>query len=281
MASRPAGPSGSAAAAAEPGTPPGAVPSGLAEHAPELPGCRPVRITRAAIDDYEGRFEVWDAATETAWVVREPTSVYHEGPGQQLAGLLRCIAAVRGAPILTLGTADLLLRDARGERQRIVQADQMVWLDPAETRPRGPAVEVGADHLPDVVLEVDYATDVRRGKLGLYEAWGVPEVWVEVPAGTVRTAGTRRRRARRSLGHQRHRGPTLHRRHQTTRLPFSLRTSCQAAPSRVNSKIPSGMERVGSACPCSIRRTRSVVSRLNDCSPHRTQTRAGMRPTRT
>ena len=136
-------------------------------------------------------------ATETAWVAREPTTVYHEGPGQQLAGLLTRIAAVRGAPILTLGTADLLLRDARGERQRILQADQMVWLDPVGTRPRGAYVEVGADHLPDVVLEVDYATDVRRGKLGLYEAWGFPEVWVEVPAG-----GSPRRRP----------GLTIHRR---------------------------------------------------------------------
>ena len=78
------------------GTASGAVRSDLAEHAPEFPGCRPVRITRAAIDDHEGRFEYWDAATETAWVVREPTSVYHEGPGQQLAGLLTRIAAVRG-----------------------------------------------------------------------------------------------------------------------------------------------------------------------------------------
>ena len=156
-----------------------------------------MRITRAAIDDYEGRFEYWDAATETAWVAREPTTVYHEGPGQQLAGLLTRIAAVRGAPILTLGTADLLLRDARGERQRILQADQMVYLDPVETRPRGAYVEVGADHLPDVVLEVDYATDVRRGKLGLYEAWGFPEVWVEMPEG-----GSPRRRP----------GLTVHRR---------------------------------------------------------------------
>ena len=174
MASRPAAPAGPAAAAPAPGLPSGAARSDLAECPPEFPGCRPVRITRDAIDDYEGRFEYWDAATETAWVAREPTSVYHEGPGQQLAGLLTRIAAVRGAPILTLGTADLLLRDARGERQRILQADQMVWLDPAGTRPRGAYVEVGADHLPDVVLEVDYATDVRRGKLGLYEAWGFP-----------------------------------------------------------------------------------------------------------
>ena len=149
----------------------------------EFPGCRPVRITRDAIEDHDGRFEYWDAKTETAWVVREPTTVWHEGPGQQLGALLTRIAAVRGAPILTLGTADLLLRDARGERRRILQADQMVFLDPVKTRPTGAAVEVGADHLPDVVLEVDYSTDARRGKLSLYEEWGFPEVWVDVPEG--------------------------------------------------------------------------------------------------
>ena len=176
---------------------PAAPRSAAAEPAPEFPGCRPVRIPRDAIDDYDGRFEYWDSATETAWVVREPTTIYHESPGQQLAGLLTRIAAVRGAPIVTLGSADLLLRDARGERRRIMQADQMVYLDPVETRPRGAAVEVGADHLPDVVLEVDYSTDVRRGKLGLYEAWGFSEVWVEVPA-----SGSSRRRP----------GLTIHRR---------------------------------------------------------------------
>ena len=39
----------------------------------------------------------------------------------------------------------------------------------------------GEDDFPDVVLEVDHTTDVRRAKLGLYEVWGFPEVWVEVP----------------------------------------------------------------------------------------------------
>ena len=163
----------------------------------KFPGCRPVRITRDAIEDHDGRIEYWDAKTETAWVAREPVSVWHEGPGQQLAALLTRIAAVRGAPILTLGTADLLLRNARGERHRILQADQMVFLDPVKTRPAGAAVEVGADHLPDVVLEVDYSTDVRGGKLALYEAWGFPEVWVDVP-----DAGSPRRRP----------GLTIHRR---------------------------------------------------------------------
>ena len=169
----------------------------VSEPTPEFPGCRPVRITRDAIADHECRIEYWDAATETAWVACEPNTVYHEGPGQVLGGLLTRIAAIRGAPILTLGAADLLLRDERGERQRILQADQVVFLDPVETRPRGAAVEVGSDHLPDVVLEVDYSTDVRRGKLGLYASWGFPEVWVEVPEG-----GSPRRRP----------GLTIHRR---------------------------------------------------------------------
>ena len=73
------------------------------------------------------------------------------------------------------------MRNARGERQRIVQADQILFLRPAQNMPRGSAIEVAADALPDVVLEVDNTTDVRRNKLRLYESWGIPEVWVEVP----------------------------------------------------------------------------------------------------
>ena len=30
-------------------------------------------------------------------------------------------------------------------------------------------------------MVVDNTTDVRRGKLALYESWGFPELWVEVP----------------------------------------------------------------------------------------------------
>ena len=32
-----------------------------------------------------------------------------------------------------------------------------------------------------MALEVDNTTDVRRGNLGLYESWGIPELCVEVP----------------------------------------------------------------------------------------------------
>ena len=158
-------------------------PSPYGEGEPEslqFPGCRPVRISRQAIADYEGRIEYWDANTEVAMVC-EPVSIYHEHPPQRLAGLLKTIAHLRGSPIETFGASDLLVRDARGAHLRIMQADQTVYLRPRATRPWGPAIEVGSDTLPDVVLEVDNTTDVRRGKLALYESWGFPEVWVEVP----------------------------------------------------------------------------------------------------
>ena len=36
-------------------------------------------------------------------------------------------------------------------------------------------------YLPFVCLTARHTIDVRRGKLGLYESWGFPEVWVDVP----------------------------------------------------------------------------------------------------
>ena len=77
---------------------------------------------------------------------------------------------------------DLLVRDAQGKPRRIMQADQTVYLHPRRAELLGAgAMVVGRHSYPDVVLEVDHTTDVRRGKLKLYEAWGFPEVWVEVP----------------------------------------------------------------------------------------------------
>ena len=156
----------------------------------QFPGCRPVRIARDEIADYEGRIEYWNADTEVAMVC-EPVSVYHEHPPQRLVRLTDRIAQTRGSPIESFGAADLLVRDAHGRHLRILQADQTVYLRPRVARPWGPAIEIGSDLLPDVVLEVDNTTDVRRGKLGIYESWGFPEVWVEVPdtASPSRPAG--------------------------------------------------------------------------------------------
>ena len=193
---RPAAPATSPAERAVPVTAPEAltVPSGtpvpvgppLSEL--EFTGCKAVRMTYAQLRRYEGRLEVWDAESETAWMVREPTSPTHETPSHGLAGLVERIAAVRGSPISCYGSMDLLVREAHGKRgergspRRIMQADQTVYLHPSRAELLGAdAMVVGMHNYPDVVLEVDHTTDVRRGKLKLYEAWGFPELWVEVP----------------------------------------------------------------------------------------------------
>ena len=149
---------------------------------PEFPGCYATTISREDIETWEDRLEYWEADTETAWMVREPTGAAHEQPSQRLAGLGQLIAAVRGSPIECFGTMDLLLRNERGERWKIMQADQSVYLHPGRDRLPDPAGMVVGEHdFPDVVVEVDNTTDVRKGKLWLYEEWGFPEVWVEVP----------------------------------------------------------------------------------------------------
>ena len=59
-------------------------------------------------------------------------------------------------------------RDAAGRKRRLMQADEVPYLHPDRVRLDGPAIDVDADPLPDVVLEVDPTTDVRRRKLGIY-----------------------------------------------------------------------------------------------------------------
>ena len=145
-----------------------------------FPGCKAVNLPRTQIDRFEGRLEYWDAATETAWIC-DPTTPYHERPSRLLTRLAERVAGVRGSPIECYGSMDLLLRDAGGEPRRIMQADESVYLHPGRARPGSAAMVVGEDDFPDVVLEVDHTTDARRGKLALYEEWGFPEVWVEVP----------------------------------------------------------------------------------------------------
>ena len=160
--------------------------------APEFPGCTPVRLTHEETETFEGRLEYWDGATATAWV-SEPTSPYHEEPSETLSELLALIAGVRGSPIKRYGSMDLLVREAGGRKRAILQADQSVYLHPGRAvLPGASAMEVGVHDFPDVVLEVDHTTDMRRGKLGLYQAWGFPEIWVEVPDKRARSRARRR-----------------------------------------------------------------------------------------
>lgn len=143
-----------------------------------LSGCEPVPLSRDEIANYEGRYEYWEAATETAWVLRD-VSPSHEHPSVRLVGLVQDIAKMRGTPIAMYGTADLQERDARGGRVRAAQADQLIYLETPRSLPR--AFVVDAFPLPDVVFEVDLTTGIRDRKLDVYAAWGVPELWVEVP----------------------------------------------------------------------------------------------------
>ena len=151
----------------------------------EFVGCEPVRVSAAEIEgpEWEGRrVEYWDAASETAWMVREAATVYHEGPGARLAKLVGQIGMARGSEAQCVGATDLRIRNDDGTQGDLMQADQAVYLDPARAElSRHGRVIVGEDPLPDVVLEVDHTTDVRRGKLVAYADWRLPEVWVEVP----------------------------------------------------------------------------------------------------
>ena len=126
---------------------------------PEFPGCRPITIRREEIATWDGRFEFWDADTETAWVVREPTGATHEFPSQLLSALVHMIASARGSPIVCLGTMDLELRGEDGERRRIMQADQSVYLHPGRSRLPDEGMVLGEHDTPDIVVEVDHTTD--------------------------------------------------------------------------------------------------------------------------
>ena len=64
----------------------------------------------------------------------------------------------------------------------------MLYLYPDRVRLEGSAVNVDTDPLPDVVLEVDHTTDVRRRKLEIYKQSGFPEIWVLVPWDSSRRA---------------------------------------------------------------------------------------------
>ena len=104
------------------------------EYAARFPGCRPVRLLTDRLTDFEGRLEYWDARTETAWVVAEPTGGIHEGTSRRLIHLAERIALVRGTPIASFGSVDLLVRDAGGAPERMMQADETLYLHPGRAR---------------------------------------------------------------------------------------------------------------------------------------------------
>ena len=155
----------------------------------DFPGCESFHLPASELDHYEGRLEFWDGATETAWKIPD-TPIQHEEPSRLLVQMATRFEILRGSRVACYGSGDLVRRDAAGRKRWLMQADEVLYLHPDRVRLEGPAIDVDADPLPDVVLEVDHTTDVRRRKLGIYKESGFPEIWVLVPwESSVRTPG--------------------------------------------------------------------------------------------
>ena len=148
----------------------------------DFPGCKAVHLPVEELDDYEGHIEYWEARTETAVILAEGATLYHDVPSAGVGRLVEMVAQARGTEILALGSVDLVQRGEKGDIEILLQADALFFLD--RPWPTGRDIDVDRGPLPDVVVEVDHTTDVRRRKLEVYASFGFPEVWVEVPEPT-------------------------------------------------------------------------------------------------
>ena len=156
----------------------------------EFPGCEQVSMSRVQYEASEQHVEFWDEAAGIAMIADSP-GLGHEEPRGLLAGVVERIALERGARIARFCAVSLMRYDARGLR-RAMEPDECLYLYPDRANlPAGGSLIVGESDPPDVVVEIDHTTDVRRGKLKVYQSWGFPELWVEVPDAE---PATRRRR---------------------------------------------------------------------------------------
>lgn len=150
-------------------------------------GCETCRMTVAeyrALEDE--RIELFDFETARVWRVADGPEVPHEHPLTMFRKFVERVAMVRGAPIMLGGEAGLHLLDADRAQVRAMHPDEMVFLDPQrQDRIGSRYVWGGPQEHPDVVLEVDDTTDVRRSKLLVYADWGFPELWVGGSGGVL------------------------------------------------------------------------------------------------
>ncbi len=156
-----------------------------------FPGCETVPMNAEQFARCDRHIEYWDARRDVAWMVRE-ASIEHERPLSRLVVLTFRIGQVRGTPIACCGTTSLHERGPDGDI-RVMEADQAIYLDAARERALRSPILVRDGEAPDIVVEVDHTTDARRRKLGEYERWRIPEVWVEVPDAPSRSRPKSRR----------------------------------------------------------------------------------------
>ena len=146
----------------------------------DFPGCESFHLPAREVDLYDRRLEFWDGRTETAWRACD-VSPHHEGPSRRLVQMAERVASLRGSPIRCFGSSALARLDERGRKCWLMEADEVLYLHTPRLRFSGSVIDVDEDPLPDVVLEVDHTTDVRRRKLAIYMECGFPEIWVLVP----------------------------------------------------------------------------------------------------
>ena len=146
----------------------------------DFPGCESFHLPAREVDLYDGRLEFWDGRTETAFRACD-VSPHHEGPSRRLVQMATRVAMLRGSPIRCFGSSALARLDERGHKRWLMEADEVLYLHAPCLRFSGSVIDVDEDPLPDVALEVDHTTDVRRRKLGIYMECGFPEIWVLVP----------------------------------------------------------------------------------------------------
>ena len=146
----------------------------------EFPGCEQVPMSSVQYEASERHVEFWDEAAGIAMIADSP-GLGHEEPRGLLGGVVERIAQERGARIGRFCAVSIVRRDARGLR-RAMEPDECLYLYPDRANlPAGGSLIVGESDPPDVVVEIDHTTDVRRGKLRVYQSWAFPELWVEVP----------------------------------------------------------------------------------------------------
>ena len=150
----------------------------------EFVGCDPVPVNYdqyVLLREAKRRIELWDRDAGMAWEVRDGPSGEHEWPIQALKEMMVLLGIVRGIHVPCFGNRGLAVLDERSMRARILHPDQTVYMAPPVRYDGEGDIPVDKSGYPNIVMEVDHTTNTRRGKLKLYEAMGVPELWIEVP----------------------------------------------------------------------------------------------------
>ena len=150
----------------------------------EFLDCDPVPVNYQQyilLRDAKRRIELWDRGAGMAWELRDGPTGQHEWPIYQLKEMMVLMAAVRGISVPCFGSRGLAALDDDDQRLRVLHPDQSVYINRPVLYDNHGDIPVQRVGWPDIVMEVDYSTNTRRGKFELYEDMGVPELWIEVP----------------------------------------------------------------------------------------------------